>query len=196
MKNRTTWVIDPTHSEILFKVKHLMITSVKGEFRSFAASVISTGQDFKNASVKVTIDPASIFTNQEDRDAHLRSADFFDTEKYAEITFEGTSFTRLDDENYHLKGLLIMKGMSKEILLDVEFGGFVTDPYGNAKAGFSVHGKINRKDWGLNWNAALETGGVLVSDEVRISAEIQLVAQNEVAQKTETVVTHEVDELV
>lgn len=177
MENRTTWVIDPTHSEILFKVKHLMITNVKGEFRKFAAAVISKGKDFNKAAVKVTIDAGSVFTNQDDRDAHLRSADFFDVANHKEITFEGTSFTRLDDENYKLKGVLTMKGISKEIVLDVEFGGFVTDPYGNAKAGFSVNGRINRKDWGLNWNAALETGGVLVSDEVRISAEVQFVAQ-------------------
>ncbi len=177
MENVTKWVIDPTHSEIVFKVKHLMITNVKGEFRSFTAEVNSTGNDFSKASVNATIDATSIFTNSDDRDAHLRSADFFDAENHKTLSFAGTSFTKLDDDNYQLKGNLTIKGISKEIALDVEFGGVNKDPWGNEKAGFSLTGKINRKDWGLNWNAALEAGGVLVSDDVKINAEIQLVKQ-------------------
>lgn len=174
---KTKWTIDPTHSEILFKVKHLMITNVKGEFRSFDANITSVGNDFDKAKVNVTIDAASIFTNNTDRDAHLQSADFFDVGNHKELSFEGTSLKKLDDENYELKGVLTIKGSSKEVVLDVEFGGLMKDPYGNEKAGFSVSGKINRKDWGLNWNAALEAGGVMVSDEVRISAEVQFVKQ-------------------
>ncbi len=174
---KTNWSIDPTHSEILFKVKHLMITNVKGEFRSFEGSISSDGNGFDNAKVNVTIDASSIFTNNTDRDAHLQSADFFDVENHKELSFESTSLKKLDDENYELKGLLTIKGVSKEVKLDVEFGGLVKDPYGNEKAGFSVSGKINRKDWGLNWNAALEAGGVMVSDEVRINAEVQFVKQ-------------------
>jgi polyisoprenoid-binding protein YceI len=177
MSNKTSWVIDPTHSEILFKVKHLMITNVKGEFRKFEATLQSIGDDFSKASANVKIDASSVFTNNNDRDNHLRSADFFDVENHAELSFEGTSFTKLDDENYQLKGLLTIKGISKEVSLDVEFGGVNKDPWGNQKAGFSLSGKINRKDWGLNWNAALETGGVLVSDEVKINAEVQFVKQ-------------------
>jgi len=173
----TKWVLDPSHSEILFKVKHLMITNVKGEFRKIQGEVISNGVDFSKVSVHVSIDPSSIYTNDDKRDGHLKSADFFEVEKYKEITFEGTSITKLDDENYQLKGLLTIKGLGKEISLDVEFGGINKDPWGNEKAGFSLTGKINRKDWGLNWNAALETGGVLVSDEVKISAEVQFVKQ-------------------
>lgn len=172
-----TWAIDPMHSEILFKVRHLMITNVKGEFRKFSANIISEGIDFSKAKVTANVDAASIFTNSADRDTHLKSADFFDAEKFKEILFEGTSFTKLDEENYQLKGMLTMKGVSKEIALEVEFGGFITDTYGQEKAGFSVSGKINRKDWGLNWNAALETGGVMVSEEVRINAELQFVKQ-------------------
>jgi len=107
----------------------------------------------------------------------LKGADFFDVENHPELTFTGTSFNKIDDENYQLKGILTIKGVSKEIALDVEFGGINKDPWGNEKAGFSINGKINRKDWGLNWNAALETGGVLVSDEVKISAEVQFVKQ-------------------
>lgn len=173
----TKWVLDPTHSEILFKVKHLMITNVKGEFRKITGEVISNGTDFSQASVNIGIDVSSIFTNDEGRDGHLKSADFFDAEKYKDITFAGTSFKKLDDENFQLKGNLSIKGISKEVTLDVEFGGINKDPWGNEKAGFSVSGKINRKDWDLNWNAALETGGVLVSEEVKINAEVQFVKQ-------------------
>lgn len=174
-KTITKWVADPTHSELLFKVKHLMITNVKGEFRKFNAEITSTDSGFKNAKVNVTVDASSIFTNNDDRDNHLKSADFFDVEKYPEITFEGTAFTQISEENYKLTGLLTMKGVSKEITLDVEFGGVNKDPWGNEKSGFTINGKINRKDWGLNWNAALETGGVLVSEEVAIQGEVQFV---------------------
>ena len=176
-ETRTVWALDPTHSELLFKVKHLMITNVKGEFRSFNASLESIGTDFSKARVTATVDADSIFTNNTDRDNHLKSADFFDVENHKELTFEGTSFSKLDDDNYQLKGNLTIKGVTKEITLDVEFGGIAKDPWGNEKAGFSVSGKINRKDWGLNWNAALEAGGVMVSDEVRINGEVQFVKQ-------------------
>jgi len=174
---KTTWAIDPSHSEILFKVKHLMITNVKGEFRKFSGTIESDGNDFSDAEVNVTIDAGSIFTNDNSRDGHLKSADFFDTEIYPELTFKGSTFKKLDDANYQLRGMLTIKDVSKMVTLDVEFGGLTKDPYGNHKAGFSISGKINRKDWGLNWNAALEAGGVMVSDEVRISAEVQLVKQ-------------------
>lgn len=172
---KTKWTIDPTHSEVLFKVKHLMITNVKGEFRNFDATILAEGEDFHKAKVNATFEAASIFTNNADRDAHLQGADFFDVENHPKLIFEGTSFEQLDSENYQLKGLLTIKGVAKEVVLEVAFGGFIKDPYGNEKAGFSVTGKINRKDWGLNWNATLEAGGVMVSDEVRISAEVQFV---------------------
>lgn len=177
METITKWVLDPAHSEILFNVKHLMLTHVKGEFRKKQGEVISNGVDFNQASVNLIIDASSIDTNEETRDTHLKSADFFDVEHHKEITFAGTSLKKLDNNNYQLKGLLTIKGVSKEVTLDVEFGGINKDPWGNEKAGFSVTGKINRKDWGLNWNTALETGGVLVSEEVKISAEVQFVKQ-------------------
>ena len=177
VSTKTKWAIDPTHSEVIFKVKHLMITNVKGEFRKFTGSISTERNDFSKASINATIDASSIFTNEDNRDGHLKSADFFDVENYPEITFTGTSFKKIDEENYQLKGVLTIKGVSKEIAFDVEFGGINKDPWGNEKAGFSINGKINRKDWGLNWNAALETGGVLVSDEVKISAEVQFVKQ-------------------
>ncbi len=175
MKTQTTWKLDASHSELLFKVKHLMITNVKGEFRTFDAQVVSNGSNFDGARVTLTIDAASIFTNNTDRDAHLRSADFFDTDTYPKMTFESLEMSRRDEDTYQLNGTLTMKGVTKEVSLDVEFGGVVTDLYGQEKAGFSISGILNRKDWGLNWNAALETGGVVVSEEVRLSAEIQFV---------------------
>ncbi|HQQ96215.1 MAG TPA: YceI family protein [Cyclobacteriaceae bacterium] len=174
MATKQNWVLDPTHSELLFKVKHLMITNVKGEFRKFQASVTADGQDFSNAIVNVTIESASVFTNEDQRDGHLKSADFFDVEKYPHLTFQGTTVKKANGD-YQLKGPMTIKGISKEVVLDVEFGGVNKDPWGNEKAGFSLSGKINRKDWGLNWNAALETGGVLVSEEVSLMAEVQFV---------------------
>ena len=169
------WVLDPSHSELLFKVKHLMISNVKVEFRKFSAEI--GGEDFTKAPIKVVVDATSIFTNEDNRDAHLKGADFFDVDNHKELTFEGTTLKRVDDENYTLTGQLTMKGISRGVTLDVEFGGINKDPWGNEKAAFSIAGKINRKEWGLNWNAALETGGVLVSDEVRINAEVQFVKQ-------------------
>lgn len=177
MSHTTKWVLDPNHSEILFKVKHMMIANVKGEFRQFEAVAESEGLDFSNASVRVKIDAASVFTNNDDRDKHLRSADFFDAENHKELVFTGKKLAKIDDENYKLTGMLSIKGIEKEITLDVGFGGINKDPWGNQRAGFSVSGAINRKDWGLNWNAVLETGGVLVSEEVKINSEVQLVKQ-------------------
>lgn len=174
---KTKWTLDPTHSELVFKVRHMMITNVKGEFRKFDASIVSDGADFTKSSIDVTIDAASIFTNEDKRDGHLKSADFFDVENFSTLTFKGISFKKAGGDEYKLTGELTIKGVSKEVELDVEFGGINKDPWGNEKAGFSVEGKINRKDFGLNWNAALETGGVLVSEEVKISAEVQFVKQ-------------------
>lgn len=172
---KVVWTLDPTHSEVTFKVKHLMISNVKGEFKNFTATV--DGEDFEKAKISASIESASIDTNNADRDGHLKSADFFDVENYAKLTFESTSLKKTDDYEYKLTGLLTIKGVSKEVTLDVEFGGVNKDPWGNEKAGFSLEGKINRKDWGLNWNTALETGGVLVSDEVKLQAEVQFVKQ-------------------
>ncbi|MFV0592809.1 MAG: YceI family protein [Draconibacterium sp.] len=172
---KTSWTLDPSHSEITFKVKHMMISNVRGEFKSFAASI--DGEDFETSKVIVTIDADSIFTNSTDRDNHLKSADFFDAENYKQLVFTSSSLKKSDDDEYKLTGLLTIKDISKEVTLDVEFGGTNKDPWGNEKAGFSISGKINRKDWGLNWNAALEAGGVMVSEEVKIQAEVQFVKQ-------------------
>ena len=175
---KTKWAIDPVHSEISFKVKHLMITNVKGEFKNFRGEVKSIGSDFIADSIDIALDASSIFTNSNDRDAHLKSADFFDVENYKELIFKGSSLKKIDDENFKLTGNLTMKGVSKEVTLDAEFGGVNKDPWGNEKAGFSLNGKINRKDFGLNWNAALETGGVLVGEDVKISGELQFIKQS------------------
>lgn len=169
------WVIDTTHSEIEFKVKHLVVSNVKGKFREFDASIYTTGDDFKSVEIDCWINTASVDTGNKDRDTHLKSADFFDVENHQQITFLANTIENVDnDGSYELWGDLYIKGTSKKIKLDVEFGGVVKDPWGNEKAIFSIHGKINRKDWGLNWNAALETGGLLVSEEVSIICEIQL----------------------
>lgn len=175
---KTNWIIDPTHSEIGFKVKHLMITNVKGSFKDFNALVSTTGEDFSTSGISVQINPASVDTGVADRDTHLKSPDFFDVENFKEITFAGGRLTKTGDDNFTLQGDLTIKGVTRPVTLEAEFSGMMTDPWGNKKAGFVVTGKINRKDWGLNWNAALETGGVLVSEEVRINCEVQLVRQS------------------
>jgi polyisoprenoid-binding protein YceI len=172
----TTWQLDPTHSELGFKVKHLMITNIKGEFRNFSAAI--DGEEFSKAAISAMIDTSSIFTNEDNRDAHLKNADFFDVDNHKEMTFKGSSLNKIDDENFELTGMLSIKGISKEIKLDVEYGGTSTDPWGNEKMGFSINGKINRSDYGLNFNAALETGGFLLGEEVKISADLQFVKKS------------------
>ena len=171
----TKWAIDPTHSEITFKVKHLMISNVKGEFKTFQANI--DGEDFTNSIISANIDASSISTNNNDRDTHLKSPDFFEVEKYPEITFVSTSFKKIDENEYELVGNLTMKGTTKEIKLNTEFGGFIKDPYGNEKAGFSINGKIKKKDCGINRKAALEAVGVMVGNEIKIKAEVQFVKQ-------------------
>lgn len=176
----TKWALDPTHSEVGFKVKHLMFTNVSGSFNIFTVDAESDGDDFANAKVSFTADVASISTNNAQRDEHLKSADFFDAATYPQISFTATKYTSIDqDGSYEMTGDLTLHGVTKPVTLSVEFGGVIKDPWGNTKAGFTIHGKINRKEFGLNWNAALETGGVMVSEEVRLNAEIQLVKQQE-----------------
>ncbi len=172
----TQWALDPTHSELVFKVKHLMFTNVSGQFQQFNVTASTTGDDFSNAKIAFSAEVDSISTNNEQRDAHLKSADFFDTATYPRMTFESTGFAPKGDE-WELTGVLSLHGVSRPVTLAAEFGGVVKDPWGNVKAGFSVSGKINRKDFGLNWNAVLESGGVMVSEEVKLQAEIQLVKQ-------------------
>lgn len=167
-----TWNLDTAHSEVGFKVKHLMINNVKGQLNSFHVELADAGDDLKSATILFTADLASIDTSNEQRDQHLKSADFFDVEKFPKISFKSTTYNTKE-----LIGDLTIRDVTKPVKLEVDFGGIAKDPWGNTKAGFTVTGKINRKDWGLNWNAALETGGVLVGEDVFITAEIQLVKQ-------------------
>jgi len=173
----TKWSIDPTHSEIGFKVKHMMFTNVSGSFQKFDATIETEGDNFETAKIDFTGDIDSITTGNTDRDTHLLSADFFDAAQYPKISFESTSFKKIDEGDYELTGNLTLHGATKPVTLSTEFGGLMKDPWGNTKAGFSITGKINRKDWGLNWNSALETGGVLVSDEVKLNIELQFIKQ-------------------
>jgi len=156
----------------------MMITNVSGSFGKFDVAAETTDKDFTTATISFSADVSSISTSNADRDNHLKSADFLDVEKHPALTFKSIGITQKEDDEYKLKGLLNIKGVSKEVTLDMEFGGISKDPWGNEKAGISVEGKLNRKDWGLNWNAALETGGVLVSDEVKVFGELQFVKQS------------------
>ena len=172
------WVVDPTHSDIQFKIKHLMITNVTGSFNLFTVDATTEEEDFTKASISFTAEVASVSTGNEQRDAHLKGTDFFDAEKYPQIKFVATKYESVDnDGSYELYGDLTIKETTKNVKLDVEFGGVVKDPYGNTKAGFTINGKINRQDFGLTWSALTEAGGVLVSDDVKINCEIQLIEQ-------------------
>ena len=173
----TKWALDPTHSEINFKIKHMMISNVTGSFTNFNVTAETDGDNFSNSKVSFTTDVNSINTNNEQRDGHLKSADFFDTAKYPEIKFEGTKFEKASDEEYALHGNLTIRDVTKPVSLKVDFGGIAKDPYGNIKAGFTLDGKINRKDFGLTWNAVTEAGGLLVGEDLKVQAEIQLVKQ-------------------
>lgn len=173
----TKWNLDAAHSEVGFKVKHMMITNVSGSFGRYDVKVDTNDNDFTTARIQFTADVNSVTTSNEDRDNHLKSEDFFGATNYPQLKFVSTKLEKKDEENYILHGNLTVKDVTKSIKLDVEFGGIARDPWGNEKAGFTVTGKINRTDFKLNWNAALETGGVLVSEEVKLHAEIQLVKE-------------------
>ncbi len=175
--SKVSWIIDPAHSEIGFKVKHMMFTTVSGHFDKFSAEIESDGDSFENASVDFKAETASVNTNNGDRDNHLRSADFFDSENYPSLLFKSDTIKKLSDNKYLVKGMMTIKDVSKEIELNADYSGLLKDPWGNSKAGFLLETTINRKDFGLTWNAALETGGVLVSEDVRIICEIQLQKQ-------------------
>lgn len=171
------WTIDPSHSEVQFKVKHLMITTVTGYFKKFDLQVETETDDFTTAKTIVfTADVDSIDTNNEQRDTHLKSADFFNAAEHSQLRFVGNRY-EADGDEAKLQGELTIRGISKPITLDVEFGGIVVDPYGQTKAGFTVNGKISRKEFGLTWNAVTEAGSVVVSDDIKIHAEVQLVKQ-------------------
>lgn len=173
----STYKIDPAHSEITFKVKHLMITNVTGSFTQFDATMESDAADFSDAKISFEADVNSVTTNNEQRDTHLKSDDFFAAEKFPKLSFVSTSISKKSDDKYKLTGDLTIRDVTKTIDLDVEYGGTMTDPWGQVKAGFDVNGKINRKEFGLGWGAVTEAGGVVVSDEVKLHMAVQMVKQ-------------------
>ena len=166
-----TWAIDPTHSEVGFVARHLMVTKVRGSFADVAGTV-EVAEDIAQSVANVTIKTASVSTGTADRDAHLRGEDFFASDEFPDMTFVSTSF---DGET--LAGDLTIKGVTKPVTLDVEFNGVATDPWGNEKAAFEAEGELNRTDWGLTWNANLEKGGVLVSEKIKLVLDVQLAKQ-------------------
>ncbi|MGZ3884893.1 MAG: YceI family protein [Bacteroidia bacterium] len=172
---KTKWSIDQAHSEIGFKVRHLMIAHVKGAFKTFDASIYTSGKDFTTAVIDLWIDPASVTTGDAKRDEHLKSADFFDVKKHRQITFTASTMGKaLPGVSHDLWGELTIAGITKNIKLSVQFGGIQKDPMGNEKAGFSISGVIKRSDWGLVWNTRMEAGGIMIGDEITISCEIEL----------------------
>lgn len=171
------WVLDNSHSELGFKIKHLMISNVTGTFKSFQVEATTTEEDFATAKIKVTADMSSISTNNEQRDLHLQNADFFEVEKFPELAFQSTRIEKLDSENYQLFGDLSLKGITRPVKLNVEYSGVVKDPWGSERAGFIVTGKINRNEWGVSFNGVLETGGLVLGEDVKLQGEIQLVKQ-------------------
>lgn len=173
----TTWAIDPSHSEISFKVKHLVVTTLTGKFDAFEGKLESTADDFSNASIQFSADINSINTGNADRDGHLKSDDFFNAASFPKLTFHSSSFVKTGDNTYKLTGDITLRDVTKSIELDVEYGGTMVDPWGNTKAGFEINGKLKRKEFGLKWDAITEAGGAVVSDEVKLHLNVQLVKQ-------------------
>jgi polyisoprenoid-binding protein YceI len=174
----STWAIDPVHSAGEFAVKHLMVATVRGHFKITEGTIVINEANHTASSVTATLDPTTINTREEKRDAHLQSADFFETEKYPAITFQSTRVEKVNDEKWKVFGDLSFHGVTKEVELDVEEGGEIKDPYGKQRRGFTAETTIDRKDFGLNWNAALETGGFMVSDRVKITLDISAIRQD------------------
>ncbi len=177
-----TWQLDPTHSSVEFSVKHMMMTTVRGRFKTVEATATGDRDHPKDVGVKAIIDVASIDTGVADRDAHLRSADFFDAERFPHITFRSIRIEGSPKEagdRFGVAGELTIRDTAMEVVLDCEFEGRGTDPWGKTRVGFSFRTELDRREWGLKWNQAIETGGVLVANKVRIEGEVQLVRQDD-----------------
>jgi polyisoprenoid-binding protein YceI len=174
---KSTWAIDPTHSEIGFKVKHMMFTNVSGKFNSVEANIENDDDNFETSKISFSAEVHSVDTNSQDRDNHLKSADFFDVDNFPKLSFVSTGIHKINDSEYKVSGDLTIKDVTKNITLTTEYSGAMKDPWGNTKVGLSINGNINRKDFGLTWNSALETGGVLVGEDVKLIAEIQFIKQ-------------------
>ena len=173
----TKWALDPMHSEVQFKIKHLVISTVTGSFKTFQGSMLSEGDNFANARVEFSLDVESIDTNNDMRDGHLKSEEFFDAAKFPQIKFESTSFVHESGDTYKLTGHLTMKDVTKPVTLEAEYGGSAVDFYGNHKAGFEVSGKINRKDFGLSWGGITEAGAIVLGDDVKLVINVQFAKQ-------------------
>lgn len=173
----TNWNLDPMHSEVQFKVKHLVISTVTGSFQKFEGKAVTEGDDFENGEIDFALDVDSINTNQEQRDTHLKSADFFDAANYPKIIFKSTSMKKTGDQEYTLTGNLTVKDETKPVTLKAEYGGSATDFYGNTKAGFEVTGTINRKEFGLTWSGITEAGAIVVSEDVKLIMNVQFARQ-------------------
>jgi len=174
---KTKWAIDPAHTEIHFKVKHLVISTVSGKFDKFDGTVYSSSDDFSDAEIEFSADVNSVNTGNPDRDGHLKSPDFFDVANHPALSFKSKSIQKKGDNEYKLTGFLTLRGVAKQIDLDVEYGGTTKDPWGNTKAGFEITGKLNRHDFGLQWSAATEAGGLVVADEVKLQMSVELAKQ-------------------
>lgn len=172
MENKTTWSIDPSHSDVMFKVRHMMISTVSGHFEDFNATVNADSDDFSGAEVEFSAKIDSINTKNADRDAHLKSDEFFNAESFPELKFKSKSY-----DGNKLVGDLTIRDVTKEVTFDTDFNGVATDPYGQTKAGFEISGKINRKDFNLTWSAVTEAGKIVVSDEVKLIVDAQFVKQ-------------------
>ena len=173
----TKWAVDPMHSEVQFKVKHLVISTVSGFFKSFEGGLETESDDFEGAAIDFAINIDSIDTNQSQRDEHLKSAEFFDAAQYPQMTFKSTSFKKAGDDEFELVGDLTIKGVTKSVKLAAEYGGSNTDFYGNTKAGFEVTGKINRKDFGLTWDGITEAGAIVVGEDIKLTINVQFAKQ-------------------
>jgi polyisoprenoid-binding protein YceI len=174
---QTNWSVDKAHSKIGFSVTHMVISQVEGQFNSFDAKIVTDGDNFENAKIDFSADVNSINTDNEKRDNHLKSDDFFNAEKFPKMTFKGKSFKKVDGKNYILVGDLTIRDVTKEVSLNVKFNGIVKDPWGNTKAGFKITGEVNRFDYGLKWNAALETGGLVAGEDVTLDINLELAKQ-------------------
>jgi polyisoprenoid-binding protein YceI len=173
----TKWAMDAAHAEIHFKVRHMMVSTVTGHFKSFDATVTTEGDDISTAKVYFTADLSSISTNNEQRDSHLKTGDFFDAENHPQIIFDGTNLEKTGENDYKLHGDLTIRGITKHVVFNAEFGGIVQDPWGNTRTGFSVTGKINRKDFGVSFSMVSETGSILLGEEVTINANAEFVKE-------------------
>jgi len=175
--SNTKWNLDPSHSEVQFKVRHMMVSNVTGHFKNFTASVETQGDDLATAKVHFTADVNSISTNNEQRDGHLKNNDFFDVENHPELSYESDKLEKTGDETYKLHGNLTMRGVTKPVSLNVEHGGVMQDPWGNTRTGFTVTGKINRKDFGVSFGAVSETGNIMLGEDVNITANVEFVKE-------------------